>query len=460
MTVWLLIIGGLYLALLAYATIDARRGTHTADDYVMAGSNIGVVLGCLTFGATLFSTFTLMGMPDFFRRHGVGAWIFLGVADAALAFVILWFGSHLRRKAQQQGFNGVSGFLSSCYGTRWAGYIYFFGVFVFLVPYVSIQIRGISIFLNSAFPETLPQWAWASTIVVVLLVYSELGGLKAIIYSDALQGLLLLVVTWVIAYACIDRYEGISGLFEEVRVANEALLSVPGPQGLFTPQFLIASFLAIICLPLTQPQLATRIVIMRDMRATHRMAVVLGLFAILVIIPTVAIGMYGAIEYPDASSAEFLARTLLHDQAPVIAAAVAVGLVAAAMSTADSQIFALGTELRSLLRGEERRVMFTTKLAIVGFAGAALAFAILSSDELVLLARVSFAGTALLAPLVLAAVLLPRSPGVETVLITGIGVLVFFASVLGILPDFVGSIRLDLLVLLALFGLTGLLAAR
>ena len=29
-----------------------------------------------------------MGMPDFFRTHGIGAWIFLGVADAAVAFVI------------------------------------------------------------------------------------------------------------------------------------------------------------------------------------------------------------------------------------------------------------------------------------------------------------------------------------------------------------------------------------
>ena len=125
MTFWLSIVGGVYLVLLVFATLIARRKTSTAHDYVMAGSNVGVILGFLTFGATLFSTFTLMGMPDFFRTHGVGAWIFLGVSDAAVAFVVLWYASHLRRRVASSGFKGIAGFLSDCYQTKWAGVLYF-----------------------------------------------------------------------------------------------------------------------------------------------------------------------------------------------------------------------------------------------------------------------------------------------------------------------------------------------
>ena len=89
MTFWLGFIAGIYLVLLIYAALSARRATRNADDYILAGSRVGITLGFLTFGATLFSAFTLMGMPDFFRSHGVGAWIFLGVSDAALAFVVV-----------------------------------------------------------------------------------------------------------------------------------------------------------------------------------------------------------------------------------------------------------------------------------------------------------------------------------------------------------------------------------
>ena len=450
MTRWLWIIGGLYLAALVVATIYSRRRTRSADDYVLAGSNIGLFFGFLTFSATVFSTFTLMGMPDFFRTHGVGAWIFLAVSDGAVAFLMLWFGYHLRRRVSEKGFQGMAGLLSACYGQRWSGYVYFAGAFLFLVPYVAIQIRGIGIFLEAAFPETLPFWGWATVIVVVMLVYSEIGGLKAIIYSDVMQGVLLITVTWIIALGCIQYFGGVGPMFEQVRQTNEALLSTPGPQGLFTVQFLVASFLAILFLPVTQPQLTARMVIMRDTKAMLQMAVAFGLFAMLVILATIPIGMYGAVRYANAPTSEFLVNVLLFDQADVIGAAVAVGLVAAAMSTADSQIFALGAELRSLLSGQERRVMLRTKLAIVFFALAALVFAVLSSDQLVLLARVSFAGTSLLAPLVLGAILSRRPPGVEVIVVTALGLLIFLSSLLGLIPGTLGPARMDLLLLLTL----------
>lgn len=453
-TTWLTLVGGVYLVALILATWRARRATHGENDYMLAGSNLGALLGCLTFGATLFSTFTLMGMPDFFRTHGIGAWIFLGVADAALAFIILWYAAHLRRAAATLEFQGIAGLVSARYGTRSAGYLYFVGLFIFLIPYVAVQIRGIGILLNAAYPDTFPTWAWSLMIVVTLLVYSEIGGLKAIIYSDALQGVVLLVVTWLIAYGCVTEFGGIASMMQRINVIEPALLSVPGPRGLFTPQFMLASLLAILALPITQPQLATRLVIMKNGTEAKKMAVAVGVFSMLVILPTIAIGLYGAIVHRGIDAADFLAAVLIHDQAPYIAATVAVGLVAAAMSTADSQLFALGGELRSLLPRNARHAMRWTRGAIAAFATAAFCFAILSADQLVLMARVSFAGTAILAPLILSAVLCRRPRATVLLPATATGLLIFLASVLDLLPANIAGFRLDLM----LFATLSLLA--
>lgn len=450
MTFWLIILAILYLAMLAFLSLRSRSKNKSVDDFMLGGSNIGLLLGFMTFSATLFSTFTLMGMPDFFRNHGVGAWIFLAVSDAGMVFLIVWFGFHIRNKVAGKGFRGVSGLLNTCYKNKWAGYVYFIGIFLFLIPYVAIQIRGISIFLQAAFPEFLPSWGWATMIVGVMLLYSETGGLKAIMFADVMQGIMLMVVVWIIAFFCIEYMGGVGEMFQAVETSNEALLSTPGPQGLFTFQFLVASFLVILMLPVTQPQFTTRIIIMRDIRSTHLMAVAVGIFAILVILPTIPIGLYGALRYADASTAEFLSQVLLFDQLDFIAAAAIIGLIAAALSTSDSQIFAMGSELRSLLPGDERKVLFKTKFGIVFFAIAALIFSIISSDQLVMLARVSFAGTSLLGPMVLAGILAKESPGPTIIFATALGILIFIGSLVEIVPAAVGGIRVDLLLLLLL----------
>ena len=460
MIFWLWVIGGIYLAILAFVAWRSQRQNKDAKDYMLAGSNVGLVLGLLTYAATLFSTFTLMGMPDFFRVHGVGAWIFLAVADGAQIFLIVWFGLHLRRRAREEGFRGTAGLLTALYKTRWAGYVYFVGVFLFLVPYVAIQIRGLAIFLEAIFPGALPSWGWSAGIVIIMLIYSEIGGLRAIIASDALQGLTLLVATWIIAIGCIEHFGGVGDMFEAVGATSEALLSTPGPQGLFTNQFLFASFLAILLLPATQPQLTTRLIIMRNEQTMHRMAVAVGVFAILVILPTVVIGMYGAVNYSDVDARTFLSNVLLFERTDFIAAAVIVGLLMAAMSTADSQIFALGIELNSLMSGTERSVMLRTKMAIGLFGLAALIFAVLSSDQLVQLALVSFAGTALMGPMILAGVMLKRPPGIEVVVATGLGLLCFLVALLGLIPRIIAGMQIDLLLLLLLALVTTVSVVR
>jgi SSS family solute:Na+ symporter len=160
--------------------------------------------------------------------------------------------------------------------------------------------------------------------------------------------------------------------------------------------------------------------------------------------------MYGAVNYPEASTADFIASVLLFDQHAAIAAITIIGLIAAALSTSDSQIFALGSELRSLLKGEEKIVLTKTRIAIVIFGGAALLLSIFSSDELVLIARVSFAGTSLLAPMVFSVVLSKRKPGIEISLATLVGLLIFLGSLFDLVPSIVGTVRLDMLLLIGL----------
>ena len=142
------IIGAIYIGILVLLAMRSRSQEKSSKQYLMGGSSIGAVLGFFTFAATLFSTFTLLGMPDFFRQHGVGAWIFLMISDAVMVFGIIWLGYELRKRAREKEYLGMAGFLKEAYQSKWAGIVAFGGAFIFLVPYVAIQIRGVATFFQ------------------------------------------------------------------------------------------------------------------------------------------------------------------------------------------------------------------------------------------------------------------------------------------------------------------------
>jgi SSS family solute:Na+ symporter len=165
---------------------------------------------------------------------------------------------------------------------------------------------------------------------------------------------------------------------------------------------------------------------------------------------TVFIGMYGAVRYPDASTADYLSNALLFDQKDMVGALAMVGLFAACLSTTNAQIFALGTELRSLLKGRDKMVLTSTRIGLFVFALIALAFSTLMSDELALLARTSFTGTSMMAPVVLFAVLSKGRPPMSILFFSASGLIVLLLSLFHVIPSEVSGIRLDFLLYLYL----------
>ncbi|WP_149276860.1 sodium:solute symporter family protein [Pareuzebyella sediminis] len=445
-----IVAGVIYLGILIFLVRRTRVKEKTTSNYLLGGGNIGFVIGLFTTAATLFSAFTVVGMPDFFRNHGVGAWIFLAVSDTMMVYALIRIGEILRKRARKLDFKGMSGLMVAMYESKLAGYVFFGGAVVFLIPYIAVQISGISIFLNAAFPDAIPVWSWSLIIVAIMVLYSETGGLRAIMYNDTLQGILLFITIWIIGWNCIDYFGSIESMFDKVGSVNEKLLSVPGPKGLFTAQFFIISAIAIICLPFTQPQISTRVIIMKSSTSLRRMAIGLGVVAILIILPTLFMGMYGAVRYSDASTQDFIGHVLLYDQASGIAALGLIGLIAAAISTSDSQIFALGSELRSLLTLDDKKAVSITRFFILIFGLLALVFSIVSTEHLVLLARTSFTGTAMMAPMILVGILSSKKLSVLMPIVTMLALLIFIFAKIGVVPSKMGALEIEIVLFISL----------
>ena len=91
-----------------------------------------------------------------------------------------------------------------------------------------------------------------------------------------------------------------------------------------------------------------------------------------------------------------------------------------------------------------------TKIAIFVFALLALGFSIISGNQLVLLARVSFAGTGTMGALVLVGILSKNKSGMEILIASALAFFIFLASVLDIIPAILYGLRIDLLLFICL----------
>ncbi|MCY4262446.1 MAG: sodium:solute symporter family protein [Candidatus Dadabacteria bacterium] len=441
----------IYLAvLITLAVIGNRKNKGDEHQFFLAGGNLGTIIGFLTFFATLYSTFILIGMPNFFRVHGVGTWIFLGVTDMVLAVFTLWLSLKLGKRISSTDFRSISDLIRQTFHS-YGVFVYILGLVIFLVPYIAIQIKGASGILTYIVPYAVPQWGWALIILLLMYLYSSIGGLRGIMYCDSLQGVVLFTVIWIMAFIVLENFGGIGKLVQTVAQEEPALLSVPGPQGLLSVQWLIAGFISIVLLPVSQPQLTSRLSILKGLGERRRIPILHASFTFLLLIAGLIIGLYGAVAIPAKTGPEFIGKLIL-EQNPVIGAVAMIGILAAAMSTSDSQFFALGSEINNALGRFSRKLKISpivfVKIVILVFCIASFVVAMKSSQGLISLAVSGFMGTALMAPMVLTSILCKaRSFNAVIPVATGISLVVFLMSLFGLVPKMIMDLRTDLILL-------------
>lgn len=448
MKTYLIVFASIYLGLMVFFFIKYMRQKKTinnSNEFLFANSNIGVIFTFLGILATLFSTFTLQGMPSFFKNHGIGSWLFLGVTDVCLAGFLLYFGLKFRKFAKSLEGNpkNIIELLKSGGSGKIILLFYILATTIFMIPYITIQIKGAAFLFNAAIPVGETHLFWSCVMVLLMLLYSSTGGIRAIYTTDSIQGFLILVTTWVIAFFAIKSAGGVEAIFINANEYSQALMSIPGPKGVLNWQFLLISFISICLMPYVQPQLATRVLVAKDDKTFIKATLVFAFFVILVILPTIFIGLRG-VSY----EGNFLVQILQNDVPAIFYALFVVGVVAAAMSTTDSQLMAIGTEWGSFFSKESiglnQKAKLYVKLSATIVALVALVLAQSSFKSLILFSINSFIGTSFLVPIIYSLTVEKKIVKNLLVFISIFCVVVFMLSLIGFVPKMIFGLRVEL----------------
>lgn len=181
------------LILVGYVGYRRRRENSLADFY-LAGRGLGFLVLFMTLFATQYSGNTMIGFSGKAYRIGYHWMMSVHFMTAIIVFYLI-FAPRLRRLAAERGFVTPADYLADRFRSPalslTATVIMMYAAANFLLSQLMAMGRAVEGFVPAAGPDSFVYGVAALALIIV--VYETLGGLRAVAWTDLIQGFLLFV---------------------------------------------------------------------------------------------------------------------------------------------------------------------------------------------------------------------------------------------------------------------------
>ncbi len=193
---------GLYFAILVGVAVwVALQRNKNTEDYFLAGRNVGwFVIGASIFASNIGSEHVVglagtgfsSGTP--LAHYELHAWIVLLLGWLFLPFYI------------RSGAFTMPEFLEKRFDTRSRWFLSVFSLFAYVLTKVSVTIYAGGIVVSELL--NLDFWVGAIGIVIFTGIYTIIGGLKAVVYTETLQTIVLILGSVIITFLGFQEVGG------------------------------------------------------------------------------------------------------------------------------------------------------------------------------------------------------------------------------------------------------------
>ncbi|UCG86847.1 MAG: sodium:solute symporter [Gemmatimonadota bacterium] len=323
----------------------ARR-TKTTDDYFLAGRALTWWLIGFSLFASNVSSSTLVGLSSAAFSSGISVYNYEWMAALVLiVFLVFFLPFYLKTRVFT-----MPEFLEKRFDQRSR---YYFSALL-IVLNITVDTAGAlyagALVVQILYPQ-VPLWQSVVVLGILAGVYTIAGGLRAVVYTDAVQAVLLLIGAFLVALLSFNAIGGswstvVANVPAEdlsiVRPASDPVLPWPG---LVTGVFLLGFYFWG-----TNQFMVQRTLGARNLDHGRGGALFAGLLKLPIIFIMVLPGIFGRLlysanDYPAlAQNPDLIFPTLMFDLLPVgVRGLIITALVAAIMSSVDSTLNSAST---------------------------------------------------------------------------------------------------------------------
>lgn len=344
MDTWLittLTLSGYLAVALSLGWLAGRGHTTRLEDFFLYGRNAGPIVLYLAVVATYHSAFAFLGGPGFFYKHGLG-FLDAGCWTLAVGGLTILYGPRIQLLAQKTDSLTPADLLTACFGEGAVRPVAALCGLVFSVLYIQVQAMGLGYILTIATGGRVPFALAVGLLMAVAALYVMAGGIRAVYWTDVLQGIWMYVAVWGGALFLIyDRFGGLGAFWDAVRLHAPDHLTLPGPEGFFTWSTWFSYTVIFSVGVFLQPHFLIRFFTARNPAMLRRIGAATPLYLTTLYIPIGLVGLAGVVLLPELATADQVFPELLFRFAPAwLTGLVLAGAAAASMSTMDAILHA------------------------------------------------------------------------------------------------------------------------
>ena len=380
---------------------SARMSRGTKQDYYLASSSISPALVGLSAVATNNSGYMFIGVIGYTYATGLASiWLMLGwIVGDFLASTFVH--RRLRAATELSGEVSYAGVLSNWYNNgkqdnlqRVIGLI----SLIFLLAYASAQLVAGGKALHVLFDW--PIWAGAVIGAVLVAVYCIAGGIRASIWTDAAQSVVMIFAMAILLFIATSSLGGIDASISQMNAVDGFLdwfpkdLALPGLAGgvLFAISWAFAGFSVI-----GQPHIMVRFMTLTSNQKMNQARLWYYLWFTAFYAMATGVGLLSRIYLANDGSfdAELALPTMaLELLSPVFVGLVLAGIFAATMSTADSLVLSCSAAITHDLLPHKVENTFLLKIATLLITLVALFWALVNGQSVFSLVILAWSGLA------------------------------------------------------------------
>ena len=349
------------------AVISRKAGIRTTNDYYVAGYRLGGILAAISYAATTYSAFMMVGLVGLTYKTGVGAFGFEITYLLATIFLLSYVAPRIWKLARDRRWVSPAEMISDLYGLRPLALLVALMYLIALIPYASAQLIAVGRMVEGMTGGLY--WLGIVIGVVAALIWTGLSGMWSLASADLYQGLWMILaavglVVWLILWGGPDLSRGMGSL------ADSGLLGMSWSPLVFVSYSIPWMFFAI-----TNPQVVQKIYTPKDESALRRMVTLFTIFGLSYTVIVTIIGLASralteAGRFPAVKIGDQVTPLLLSYAPLPLAVFVFTSIVAAAMTTMDAIVLTLSSTVsrdiyQRYMRGSDRRAINLGRISIL-----------------------------------------------------------------------------------------------
>lgn len=348
----------IYLGLMVVMALYFYTRTKSQSDFVLGGRRLGSLVTALSANASDFSGWLLLGLPGAIYVSGLSAaWIPVGLASGFLGSWIL-LAPRLRvytervtdsLKGGESDSLTLSAFLENRFNdrTRLLRAVSAVLIIVFYFFYVASGMTGLVLLFDQVFGLNRELAVLIGLGIVV--AYTVTGGYLAVSVTDVVQALMMWTTLLVVPVVAISALGGLGEVTDGITAQGDALLSGFGGTELVDGAWVSTETIGWVVVIsglawgfgyFGQPHILARYMSIRSLKDIPMAATISVTWAITAMALAVAVGLVGiaSFETPLEEPEQVLSRLIVALMDPWVAGLLTAAILAAIMSTADSQL--------------------------------------------------------------------------------------------------------------------------